>query len=70
MTMAGGMSDGGGFRGGRVAGRVLIGWRMLLLSGWLRPADPEGPLQVQSEVLQFSSQALLALRSTRLWCAG
>ena len=31
--MAGGMSDGGGFRGGRVAGRVLIGWRMLLLSG-------------------------------------
>ena len=48
----------------------LIGWRMLLLSGWLRPADHEGPLQVQSEVLQFSSQALLALRSTRLWCAG
>ena len=57
MTTAGGMSDGGGFSGGRVAGRVLIGWRMLLLIVWLRPADPEGPLQVQSEVPQFYSHA-------------
>ena len=48
----------------------LIGWRMLLSSGWLRLADPEGPLQVQSEVPQFYSHAWLALRSTRLWCAG
>ena len=45
-------------------------WRMLLLIGWLRPADPQGPLQVQSEVLLGASQSLLVLRSIHLWCAG
>ena len=30
---------------------ILSVWRMLLLIEWLRLAAPQGPLQVQSEVL-------------------
>ena len=36
-------------------------WRMLLLIEWLRPAAPQGPLQVQSEVLLDGPLPLLGL---------
>ena len=46
---------------GQVQIVFLSVWRMLLLIEWLRPAAPQGPLQVQSEVLLGGPHLLLGL---------
>ena len=46
---------------GQVQIVFLSVWRMLLLIEWRRPATPQGPLQVQSEVLLDGPHSLLGL---------